>query len=76
MQMLDEHYAVIMTFDALGKELDSLKQGSGENIAEFGVCLLQQVQILQSEYPGRTHLECTEKIKHDCFNEGLNPKYW
>ena len=27
-------------------------QGSGENVAEFGVCLLQQVQILQSIWEG------------------------
>ena len=51
--MLDEHYGIMMTFDALSKELYSLKHGMGENIAEFGVCLLQQVQILQTEYPSR-----------------------
>ena len=33
--MLDEHYGVMMTFDALSKELYSLKQGTGENVAEF-----------------------------------------
>ena len=53
LQMLDEHYGVIMTFNTLSKELYSLKQGSGENVAEFRVCLSQQVQINQSEYPGR-----------------------
>ena len=52
-QMLDEHYGVVMTFDALSKELYSLKQGMGENMAEFGVCLSQQVQILQMEYLNR-----------------------
>ena len=50
LQMLDEHYNVVMTFDTLRKELYSLKQGSSKNIAEFGVHLLQQVQILQLEY--------------------------
>ena len=39
------HYGVVMMFDTLSKELYSLKQGSGENVAEFGVCLSQQVQI-------------------------------
>ena len=29
LQMLDEHYGVMMTFDALSKELYSLKQGMG-----------------------------------------------
>ena len=53
LQMLDEHYHVIMMFDALSKELYSFKQGLGENKAKFWVCLSQQVQILQSEYPGR-----------------------
>ena len=52
LQTLDEHYGVIMMFDALSKELYSLKQGLGENMAEFGVqSVPQQVQILQSEFP-------------------------
>ena len=51
LQMLDEHYGIIMMFDILSKELYSLKQGSGENKAEFGVYLSQQVQILQSRVP-------------------------
>ena len=49
--MLDEHYGMVMTFNALSKKLYSLKQGMGENVAEFGMCLSQQVQILQMEYP-------------------------
>ena len=48
LQMLDEHYDIVMTFDALSKELYSLKQGMGENLAEFRVCLFQQVQIHQT----------------------------
>ena len=39
----------MLTFDALSKELYSLKQGMGENVAEFGMHLSQQVQILQME---------------------------
>ena len=53
LQMLDEHYGVVMTFNALSKEPYSLKQGMGINVAEFGVHLFQQVQILQTEYPSR-----------------------
>ena len=49
---LDKHYGVMMTFNTLNKELYSLKQGMGEHVAEFGVCLSEQVQILQMEYPG------------------------
>ena len=75
LQTLDEHYAIVMTFDTLSKELYSLKQGSGENVAKFGLCLLQQVQILQSEYPGRIQQEHVEEIKWDCFYEGLSPEY-
>ena len=33
--MLDEHYGIMMTFDALSKELYSLNQGMEENVAEF-----------------------------------------
>ena len=73
LKLLDKHYGVVMTFDALSKELYSLKQGLSENIAEFGVHLLQQVQILQSEYPRRIQPEHMEEMKHDCFYEGLNP---
>ena len=47
LQMFDKHYGVIMMFDALSKEPYSLKQRLGEKVAEFGVHLLQQVQILQ-----------------------------
>ena len=53
LKMLDKHYGVVMTFDALSKMLYSLKQEMGENVAEFVVCLSQQFQILQMEYPGR-----------------------
>ena len=63
LQTLDEHYGVVMTFDALSKELYSLKQGSGENVAEFRVHLSQQVQILQLEYPGRIQQEDMEEMK-------------
>ena len=36
LQTLDKHYGIVMMFNTLGKELYSLKQGSGENMAEFG----------------------------------------
>ena len=64
-----------MTFDALSKELYSLKQGTGENVAEFGVHLSQQVQILQMEYPSRIQQEHVEEVKWDHFYKGLSPKY-
>ena len=76
LQMLVKHYGVVMTFNALSKEFYSLKQGSSGNIAEFGVCLSQQVQILQLEYPGSIHQVHMEEMKCGCFYEGLNPKYW
>ena len=63
LEMLDKHYGMVMMFDVLSKELYSLKQGSGENIAEFGVHLSQQVQILQSEYLRRLQQEHIEKMK-------------
>ena len=75
LQMLDKHYGVIMAFNTLSKELYSLKQGLGEEIAEFGVCLSQQVQILQLEYTGKIWPEHMVEMKHDCFYEGLNPEY-
>ena len=75
LQMLDEHYDIVMTFDALSKELYSLKQGIGNNVAEFRVCLLQQVKILQTEYPSRFQQEHVEEVKPDCSYEGLNPEY-
>ena len=75
LQMLDKHYGVIMTFDTLSKELYSLKQALGETVAEFGVHLSQEVQILQSEYPGRIWPEHVEEMKCDHFYEGLSPKY-
>ena len=62
-------------FNVLSKELSSLNKGLGENIAEFGVQMSQQVQILQLEYPGRIQSEHMEEMKHDCFYGGLNPEY-
>ena len=53
---------MVMMFDALSKELFSLSQGSGENVAMFRVQLSQQVQILQSEYPGRIQQEHIEEM--------------
>ena len=61
----------MIIFYALSKELYSLKQGMGENVAEFGVCLSQQVQILKTEYPGKIQQEHVEKVKLDHFYEGL-----
>ena len=75
LQTLDEHYGMVMMCDALSKELYSLKKGLGGNVAEFGVCLLQQIQILQSEYLGKIQQEHVEEMKWDCFYEGLNPEY-
>ena len=46
-----------MMFNALSKELYSLQQRSGENVAE-------QVQILQSEYLGRKQKH-VEEMKQD-----------
>ena len=63
LQTFDEHYGMVMTFDVLSKELYSLKQGSGENMAKFRVCLSQQVQILQSEYLGRIQQEYIGEMK-------------
>ena len=37
LQILDKHYGIVMMFDTLSKEIYSLEQGSGENVAEFGV---------------------------------------
>ena len=64
-----------MMFDAFSKDLYSLKQGSGKNVAEFGVCLSQQVQILLSGYLGRIQQEHVKELKWDHFYEGLNPDY-
>ena len=45
-------------------------------MAEYSVHLSQQIQILQLNYPGRIWPEHVEEMKHACFYEGLNPKYW
>ena len=47
----------------------------GENVAKFGVCLSQQIQILQMEYPGRIQQEHVEEVKQDCFYEDPSPEY-
>ena len=37
LQTFNEHYGIVMMFNALSKELYSLKEGSGENMTEFWV---------------------------------------
>ena len=49
--MLDECCGVVITFNVLSKELYSLKQGMGENVAKCRLHLSKQVQILQMENP-------------------------
>ena len=44
-------------------------------MAEFGVFLSQQVQILQIDYPGRIQQELVEDVKWDCFYKGLSSNY-
>ena len=73
---LDEHYGVVMTFDAWSKELYSLRMVMGENVAEFRVHLSHQVQILQMEYPGRIQQEHVKEVKGDHFYECISPEYW
>ena len=73
--MLVEHCGMAMMFDTFSKELSSLRQTLGENVAEFGVHLSQQVQILQLEYWGRIQQEHVEEMKQDHFYEGLNPEF-
>ena len=75
LQMLDEHYSVVMIFNTLSKDLYTVKQGIGENMTELRVCLSQQVQILQMEYPGRIQQVHVEEVKWDCSYEGLSPEY-
>ena len=65
----------VMGFDALSKELYPLKQGLGENVAEFQIHPSQQVQILQTEYLSRIQQEHVEEMKWDCFYEDLR-KMW
>ena len=74
--MLDEHYGMVRTINALSKELYSLNQGSGEYVAKFGVHLSQQAQIPQLEYLGRIQQEHIEEMKWDHFYDSPSPKYW
>ena len=76
LQMLDEHYGMVMTFKTLSKELYCLKQGSRENVAVFRVCLLQQFQMLQLEYLGRIQQEHIEEMEQNHSHKGLNSEYW
>ena len=63
LRTLDRHYGMVMMFNTLSKELYSLKQGSGENMAKFGVCLLHQVQIHLLDYLERIQQEHKQEMK-------------
>ena len=71
----DDWHLLSYIFHSLQGFLGDLARSLGENVAEVMVHLLQQVQILQLEYPRRIQPEHVEEMKHDCFYEGLNPKY-
>ena len=76
LQMLDKLYSIMMTFNAVSKELYSVKQGMGEKMAEFVVHLFQQIQILQMKYPSRIQQEHMEEVNWHHFYRGLSPEYW
>ena len=69
--MLDEHYRVVMMFDAMNKELYMLHQGYQEGMSEYGVWLAWHVWIIQTEFPRCIRDEHLEGVKHDHFNKGL-----
>ena len=75
MQMLDEHYGVVMTFNALNKQLYMLHQGYQEGMSKYDVWLAWHVWIIQTEFPGCIIDEHLEGVKHDCFYEGLKEEY-
>ena len=75
LQMLDKHYGVVMTFDALNKELYMLHQGYQEGMSEYGVWLALHVWIIQTDLPRHIRDEHLEGVKHDHFYEGLNEEY-
>ena len=76
LEMLDQHYGVMMTFDALSKGALFPQAGNGENVAKFRICLSQKVQIFKTEYPSRIQQEHVEEVKQEHYYEDLSPKYW
>ena len=75
LRMLDEHYGVVMTIDALNKELYMLCQGYQVDVSTYGVQLAQHVKIIQTEFPRCIRDEHLEGVKHDYFYKGLKEEY-
>ena len=67
LQTLDEHYGVVMIFNTLSKELYSLKQTSGENVAEFGMHLSQR-----SRYSSQSIQEGSKRSMWRRWNEAIS----
>ena len=73
--MLDENYGLVMTFDALNKELYMLHQGYQQGVSKHGVQLPWHVWIIQNEFPGCIGDEYLEGVECDCFYIGLKEEY-
>ena len=69
--MQDEHYRVVMMFDALNKELYTLHQGYQEGMSKYSVQLAWHIKIIQTKFPRRIREEHLEGLNQDCFYEVL-----
>ena len=58
---------MVMTLDALSKELYSLKQGSGENMAKSGVCLSQVQRIKCNSFSVTREFVCLPKVEGQSY---------
>ena len=54
--MLDKHYGVVMTFDALNKGLYMLHQGYQEVVYKYGVQLARPVRIILLSFPDTSEM--------------------
>ena len=69
--ILDEHYNNVKALDALNQELFQMRMADKDTVSDWGVCLLQHLQILTASFPDQFPPECVAELKRDRFYGGL-----
>ena len=76
LQTMDEHYGVVMMLDseqeAFFPQARSMRKGS----QIWSVTVTAGTDTAVKSIPEGSQQEHVEEMKQDCFNEGLNDKYW
>ena len=72
---LDRHYRNVSPLDVLQRQLYSMRQSTGESVAEFGIKIRAIIADIITHYPGSIDARDQDKLARDRFYEGLYSDY-